>query len=64
MFFADLITIQLEGYRSQYPNPLKNKIVVIPNIINSFKDNKLKPNLNSGFISMVGRLSEQKNCQP
>ena len=64
MFFADLITIQLEGYRSQYPNPLKNKIVVIPNIINSFKDNKLKPNLNSGFISMVGRLSEQKNFQP
>ena len=64
MFFADLITIQLEGYRSQYPNRLKNKIVVIPNIIKSFKDNKLKPNLNSGFISMVGRLSEQKNFQP
>ena len=63
LFFADLITIQLEGYRSQYPNLLKNKIIVIPNIIDKFKNNKLKPNLNSGFISMVGRLSEQKNFQ-
>tara|TARA_Y100000589_G_scaffold217812_1_gene205466 strand:- start:289 stop:1413 length:1125 start_codon:yes stop_codon:yes gene_type:complete len=64
MLFADFITIQLEGYRSQYPICLKNKIIVIPNIIKTSFDKNLKPNLYSNIISMVGRLSEQKNFEP
>tara|TARA_B100000212_G_C27369883_1_gene532076 strand:+ start:1176 stop:2300 length:1125 start_codon:yes stop_codon:yes gene_type:complete len=64
MIFADFITIQLEGYRSQYPFFLKNKITVIPNIIKTSLDKNLKPNFDSNIISMVGRLSEQKNFEP
>ena len=64
IFFADFITIQLEGYRSQYPIFLKNKITVIPNVIETSVDKNLKPNFDSNIISMVGRLSEQKNFEP
>jgi len=64
MFFADDITIQLEGYRSQYPILLKNKITVIPNVIETSVDKNLKPKFDSNIISMVGRLSEQKNFEP
>ena len=64
LFFAKKITVQLEQYKKDYPKLLQNKILVVPNFIK--KPNKFykEPDLNSLVVSMLGRLSYQKNFEP
>jgi GalNAc-alpha-(1->4)-GalNAc-alpha-(1->3)-diNAcBac-PP-undecaprenol alpha-1,4-N-acetyl-D-galactosaminyltransferase len=60
---ADCITVQLESYKEKYPISLRNRIVTIPNPVQSL-DNPEFPNDSkcpAKRILNVGRLSYQKN---
>ena len=63
LFFADLITVQLENYKNDYPKYLRKKIRVVPNILNK-KSIYKEPLLNKKVVSMIGRLCPQKNFAP
>ena len=63
LYLADLITVQLENYKNDYPKYLQKKIVVVPNILNK-KSIYEEPLLNKSVVSMVGRLCPQKNFTP
>ena len=64
LFFAKKITVQLEQYKKDYPRLLQNKISVIPNFIKKPIKNYKEPNFDGLIVSMVGRLSYQKNFEP
>ncbi len=61
MYFTDVITIQIDKYKKEYPILMRSKIITIPNIIKNPLENDILPNLESNVISMLGRLSYQKN---
>ena len=64
LFFAKKITVQLEQYKKDYPRLLRNKISVVPNFIKKPIKYYEEPNFNSLVVSMLGRLSYQKNFEP
>ena len=64
LFFAKKITVQLEQYIKDYPRILQNKISVVPNFVKQPIRYYEKPNFNSLVVSMLGRLSYQKNFEP
>lgn len=62
---ADVITVQIDGYRSKYPASLSERIIAIPNPVDASFAAEY-PNENPGMpcrILNVGRLSLQKNQQ-
>ncbi len=61
MYFTDVITVQIDKYKKEYPKLMRSKIITIPNIIKKPLKNNILPNLESNVISMLGRLSYQKN---
>ncbi len=64
LFFATNITVQLDSYKKDYPRLLQKKISVVPNFIKKPMRRYQEPNLDSFVVSMVGRLSYQKNFEP
>ena len=64
LFFAKKITVQLEQYKKDYPRLLQNKISVVPNFIKKPIRYYEEPNFDSLVVSMLGRLSYQKNFEP
>ena len=66
MRLAKKVVIQLEGYRSQYPEFLRDKLVVIPNPV-SPAARFATPDRSDGkgrfCVLSVGRLSYQKNYE-
>ena len=64
LFFAKKITVQLEQYKKDYPRFLQKKISVVPNFIKEPIKYYEQPNINSLVVSMIGRLSYQKNFEP
>ena len=60
LFFASKITIQIPGYKSDYPYFLRKRIHVVPNFIPNILSSYQAPNPNSKIISLVGRLEYQK----
>ena len=63
LFLADKITVQLDSYIQEYPKFLKNKINVVPNLLRKNIE-YIPPKIDSSTISMMGRLSAQKNFTP
>ena len=66
MRLAKKVVIQLEGYRSQYPGYLRDKLVVIPNpVVPAARfATPDRPDNNGRFrVLSVGRLSYQKNSE-
>ena len=63
LFLADKITVQLDTYIQEYPKFLKNKINVVPNLLRKNIE-YITPNIEGSTISMMGRLSAQKNFSP
>ena len=64
MRLANKVVIQLEGYRSQYPGYLRDKLVAIPNpVVPAVRFATVdRPDNNGRFrVLSVGRLSYQKN---
>lgn len=63
LHLADRITVQLDSYRDKYPEPLRSRIVTIPNPV-PLLDDPAYPNEQTTAprrILNVGRLSYQKN---
>ena len=63
LFFADIITVQLETYIKDYPKLLRTKIKVVPNLL-SENENYVEPLLDKKIVTMMGRLCPQKNFAP
>ncbi|EEE39752.1 glycosyltransferase [Prochlorococcus marinus] len=63
LFLADLITIQLDNYKNQYPFILRGRIKVVPNLL-SKNDKYIEPEIDSYIVSLMGRLCPQKNFNP
>lgn len=63
LFFANLITVQVSGYKNQYPFLLRKRIFVIGNFIKKPLDKYLKPNIESNRVAMIGRICAQKNFE-
>ena len=61
LYFADVITVQIDKYKKEYPPLMRRKIITIPNIIKKPLKENISPNFDSNVISMLGRLSYQKN---
>ncbi len=61
LYFADVITVQIDKYKNEYPLLMRKKIITIPNIIKKPLQENISPNFDSNVISMLGRLSYQKN---
>ena len=64
LFFAKKITVQLDSYKKDYPRLLQKKISVVPNFIKKPISSYQQPNLECLVVSMVGRISYQKNFEP
>lgn len=64
LLFAKKITVQLDSYKKEYPRLLQKKISVVPNFIKKPIRSYQEPNLDCLVVSMVGRLSYQKNFEP
>ena len=60
LFFASKITVQIPGYKSDYPHFLRHRIHVVPNFIPDLLSSYEPPNPDSKIISLVGRLEYQK----
>ena len=61
LMLAKKITVQVESYKKDYPFFLRERIKVIPNLIERPLSSYKMPSLNSGTVSMMGRLCAQKN---
>ena len=61
LIFAKKITVQLASYRNDYPFFVRERIKVIPNLIEKPLNSYKMPSLNSATVSMMGRLCAQKN---
>lgn len=64
LFLSHKITVQIDTYKNDYPALLRSRIITIPNLIKKPNKEYQKPNLSASIISMMGRLSEQKNFTP
>ena len=63
LFFAKKITVQLEQYKKDYPRLMQKKISVVPNFLKKPIRYYEEPNFSSLVVSMLGRLSYQKNFE-